>query len=369
MDAILDAVDVAAVSAGLVLAGGVGLSAVRTVVLPRGGMTRINRVVSFGGYRAFRAVARRRRTWAGEDRVMALYAPLTMVLLPVVWLALVLIGFTLVFWGLDQGSPSGAFLVSGSTLFTLGYAPPRGDGASAVGYIEAFLGLGLVALLITYLPTLYNAFSRREVVVMLAAPLFGTPPSGETALLRLREADGIDQLEGWAVAARQWFAEIQESHSSFAALCFFRSHQHDHSWVTAAGATLDMTALVVGCLDVTPRTETVLLLNGGAECLTRLCRIVELAAATPPGDAPLWVSRAELDEVLDRLQAAGVPVRTDRDACWDGFVAARGSYDGALVALAAAVIAPPAPWSADRDAPPFRPRLMRRPPRAGDDLT
>ena len=56
-----------------------------------------------------------------------------------------------------------SFELSGSSLFTLGFTRPEGLGSTALIFAEAAIGLFLLALLVTYLPSIDAAYSRREV--------------------------------------------------------------------------------------------------------------------------------------------------------------------------------------------------------------
>ncbi len=102
---------------------------------------------------------------------MALYAPLSLLLLPVVWLGMILGGFMMMFHALGVSSWRTAFVESGSSLFTLGFVRPGDVPTDVLAFLDAAFGLGVVALFVAYLPSIYNAFSRREVLVaLLSAP-------------------------------------------------------------------------------------------------------------------------------------------------------------------------------------------------------
>ena len=116
-------------------------------------------------------------------------------------------------------------------------------------------GILLVALLIAYLPTLYSAFSRREQVVNMLEVRAGSPPSALEMLLRFHRNQGLDKLTDYWRVWEAWFADIEESHTSLAALVFFRSPQPEHSWVTAAGAVLDAASLTLSSVDI-PRAPS-----------------------------------------------------------------------------------------------------------------
>src|SRR5207253_636272 len=114
---------------------------------------------------------------------------------------------------------------------------PNDFPATFLVFTEAALGLVLLAMLITYLPSIYNAFSRREAAVASLEVRAGSPPSGVEMLERFFILGRMEALadEVWT-RWESWFVELEETHTSFPALVFFRSPQPDHSWITAAGA-------------------------------------------------------------------------------------------------------------------------------------
>lgn len=143
------------------------LSAVRTFVLPRASNDAVSRSTFRVTRRAFQLVAGPGRSYASRDRILAYYGPISLVVLPAVWVSLVLAGYTLIFWA-DGLDPYDAFVASGSSLLTLGFdRPTRAAAGDLLAFSEAVIGLGLIALLISYLPTIYGGFSRRELLVSL----------------------------------------------------------------------------------------------------------------------------------------------------------------------------------------------------------
>ena len=196
-----------------------------------------------------------RRVYEARDSATALYAPVSLIVLPVVWLILVLIGYMGIYFAAGVASVRAAFLISGSSLLTLGFAAVGdGVGLNVLAFSEAAMGLILVALLIAYLPTMYAAFSRRETAVTLLAVRAGTPPSAVEMILRFHRLGRLDNLTDLWATWEVWFAELEETHTSLAALAFFRSPQPHHSWVTAAGAILDGAALSISTLDTAARS-------------------------------------------------------------------------------------------------------------------
>ncbi|HEX9442268.1 MAG TPA: hypothetical protein VF909_21450, partial [Roseiflexaceae bacterium] len=153
------------------------LSATRTFVLPRSVVVKLTRAVFLTSRFLFNLWTRRTTTYEERDRVMALYAPITLLILPAVWLVLVLVGYMGMFWAIGVGSWRMAFKVSGSSLLTLGFAQVDELPGTVLSFSEATIGLVLVALLIAYLPTMYGAFSRRELAVTMLEVRAGSPPS------------------------------------------------------------------------------------------------------------------------------------------------------------------------------------------------
>ncbi|HLH25695.1 MAG TPA: hypothetical protein VK066_24520 [Chloroflexota bacterium] len=324
-------------------------SAVRTFVLPRDAVVKLTHVV-FRCVRACIGVAlRRAHSYRERDAVMALYAPLALLALPVVWLMLVGVGYTAMFWALGVGPPDEAFMVSGSSLLTLGFATAHDPPTAALAFSEAMLGLILVALLIAYLPTMYGAFQRRETAVTLLAVRAGTPPSAVELFTRFYRLDHLDRLLDLWTTWELWFAELEESHTSLPALVFFRSPLPERSWVTAAGAVLDAAALYSSTLAVPREPQAEITIRAGYLALRRIARFFRIPYDPDPRpDDPISVTRAEFEAACDQLAAVGVPLQPDRDACWRAFAGWRVNYDTVLVELARLTFAPPAPWSADR---------------------
>ena len=137
--------------------------------------------------------------------------------------------------------------VSGTTLFTLGLGDvlPRTLAARALIVIESGTGLGFVALVIGYVPVLYNAFSRREVSVALLDARAGSPPTSTELLRRHAFPGGQEALVVLLVEWERWSAEILESHISYPILCYYRSQHDNQSWLSALTAVLDTCALLI----------------------------------------------------------------------------------------------------------------------------
>lgn len=335
--------------AGAAIVIGTILSATRTFVLPRSANTPLTYWVFRISRWFFDLRLRRAKTYGERDRTLAMYAPLTLLALPPVWLALVLLGYTGMFWAIGVDSLYEAFIDSGSSLLTLGFASIDSLPKALLAFSEAVIGLILVALLIAYLPTMYSAFSRRESLVAMLEVRADNPPSAAAMLERYHRIHGLNRLNDLWAMWEVWFAEVEESHTSLAALVFFRSPQPDRSWVTASGAVLDAAALTASTLDVPRNPQVDLCLRAGYVALRRIADFFRISYNAHPvrGD-PISIAREEFDAVYDRLARSGIALKPDRDQCWLDFAGWRVNYDAVLLALAGLTAAPYAPWSSDR---------------------
>jgi hypothetical protein len=324
-------------------------SAVRTFVLPRSAYDQLSRWVFYWMRRLFDIFNARALTYEDRDRTMAFYAPVSLLILLGVWLALILTGYGLIYLALGIDSAAGAFMLSGSSLLTLGTSQPPTVQAAIVVFTEAALGLIMVALLIAYLPTMYAAFSQREIAVTMLEVRAGSPPSAIEMILRYNRIHGLDQLHAMWAQWERWFADLEESHTSLAALAFFRSPQPEHSWITAAGAILDAAALVNSLVGIAHDPQADLCLRAGYLALRRIADFFRIEYnPSPTRDDPISISRAEFDSACEQLAAAAVPINEDREKAWLDFKGWRVNYDTVLLALANLTLAPYALWSSDR---------------------
>jgi hypothetical protein len=335
-------------------------SAVRTFVLPRGVVVPYTRLVFVAVRRVFDARLRFAKSYEASDRIMAMYAPLGLLILPATWLVLVIAGFTAMFRALGVETWREAFTTSGSSLFTLGFVRPDNLPTTVLAFADATIGLGLIALLIAYLPSIYNAFSRRELEVAALATRAGTPPSAVDLLIRQHRIGRLDDLDDLWLAWQRWFAELEETHTSVAVLVFFRSPQPDRSWVTASGAVLDSAAFVNSTIDVPWMPQAGLCVRAGYIALRAIGDFFDVPYEPDPAPTdPISIAREEFDDACATLAAAGVPLKADRDQAWRDFAGWRVNYDTVLLALAALTVAPFAPWSSDRSVR-FRVRPLPR---------
>lgn len=340
---------IAAFAAGSALVLWTLLSAVRAVVLPRGEVVILSRLVFTTLRRVFNLFLRPAHSYERRDRAMAMYSPIGLLLLAGTWVVLVTLGFTGIFWGLGVDPLRRAFVESGSSLLTLGYVRPSDLPTTIASFVEATLGLGLIALLISYLPSIYSAFQRREQAVVMLETRAGQPPSAATMIKRAHALARLDSLHPlW----EQWealFADLEETHTSQPSLPFFRSPIAGRSWVTASGTVLDAAALMSSVVNTQRDPQAELCLRAGFLCLRRIADYFQIPYDPDPDpDDPISIDRSEFDAVYQDLAEYGVPVRPNKEKAWRDFQGWRVNYDLALLGLASLTMAPYAQWSSDR---------------------
>jgi hypothetical protein len=363
------ALHVLSVLGGIAIVIAVLVSAVETVVMPSTGFTRLTRFV-FGI--THRLLIRRRYEWRYHQRLLALYAPASLVLLPLVWVISVILGFAFIYWGFHEGSIADSFVISGSSLLTLGFSKPNGKGLTAVTFIEATIGLGIVALLISYLPTIYAGYNTRERGVKRLDPLAGNPPNAEDLLNRLHQFNMLEAQGIW-VQVSDWFIDLEQSHTAFPALTYFRSQSPGGSWVSIAGALLESVALVLSSVSDPKNVASVasfaMVMTQGGPALVRIGQasglplddpvsLLELIRASDSDAPAVSVRREEYEQAVKALEDSGVMQPFDHDRGWDRYRRIRSSYDAALRGLAGITGATPAPLTTDRPARVGRPRLI-----------
>jgi hypothetical protein len=338
------------------------VSAVKTIVMPRARSSAVTRTVFLAMRQVFELVVRAARDLEQRDRILSGYAPVSLIATLATWLVLVLVGFTLIFWGLEDAGWLHAFDVSGSSLFTLGFTTSQESWTSVLVFLEAGIGLFLLALMISYLPTLYSVYARREVGIAALEVRAGSPPSAREMIWRYRRLERLPEIHEVWIDWQRWFAEVEESHSSYPALVFFRSSHADHSWVTSAGAVLDAAALTVSSVDIPRDVEAEFCIRAGYLCLREIAGYFDIPFDPDPrSDDPISIAPEEFSAMLDLFEEEGVPLKPDREQAWRDFAGWRVNYDAPLLALARLTNAPPAEWSTDRsEGPRIHPPVVRR---------
>ena len=352
-----------AFGAGALLIAGTFLSVLRTLVVPRGYSSRLTSLVSRGVFRVFLVAANLADTYEAKDRRLALVAPLSLVGLLVSWLGLLLLGYTLVLWPFGTALLGDAFVEAGSALFTLGFISGEDTGPAAVLFVAAASGPVIIALQIAYLPTLYGAFNRREVLVTLLESRAGAPAWGPELLARHAMVGITDNLAVFYADWERWAADVAESHTTYPTLVWFRSAHELQSWVGGLLAVLDSAALYLAVSPTRAPSEARLCLRMGFTCLRRVADTVGITYDhDPKPEDEIALTRFEFDQGVAHLERAGFPVERAVEEAWRHFRGWRVNYESVAHALADRTVAPPALWSGERRHLPGPPLPPWRPP-------
>lgn len=239
----------------------------QTIILPRRatGRFRITRFFFIMTWSPWTFFGGRMTSAKSREQFYSYYGPLSLLLLLLLWALLLILSFAIFFFALGTPfiDPLGVhtlvglprirtdLYVSGTTFFTLGLGDvvPHSLTARALIILESGVGLGFVALVIGYLPVLYQAFSRREVSIALLDARAGSPPTAAELLRRHGFEGGEEALIELLMEWERWSAEILESHISYPILCFYRSQHDNQSWLSALVAMLDTCALLISVLE------------------------------------------------------------------------------------------------------------------------
>lgn len=346
---------------------GVLASVLRTVVLPRAVPARLARLSFLVVRRTLllRLHLARRSDYRTRDHVFALQAPIGVFAQLVIWALLVFLGFAALFWALSSAPVTGveiahALELSGSAMMTLGFDRPQGLVRHLVAFADAGVGLTLLALVITYLPSLYGAFSRREAAITKLVVRAGSPPSGYSLLARSWELDRFDLMEEVWDDWENWFIELGETHTTFPQLCFFRSPHPRNHWVLAAETVLDGAVLLITTCDVPRQSRVELCLDAGVNALVAIAEFLGVPLRPEEPEAEIVLPRDSYDRGVDRLAELGVPVHGDRAEAWRDFRRLRARYEPLIAVLGRMTDAPRGEWSSwSDDAPRHSPPLLR----------
>lgn len=348
---------------GLGLFGATFTSLFNTLVLPRQARAELGVLVGRALRGALRSVADRMPRYEQRDTVLGYSGPGWLLAMLIVWLLMVWISFALLMWPFLASSTTfgDALRFSGSGMFTLGFATPDGAAPLALTFGAAAAGLGVVTVMIAFLPALYAAFNRRETLVTLLDALAGSPAWGPEILARQELIDNVEALEKLYEQWAEWASEVSESHTTYRVLVYLRSPSPLRSWVIGLLAMLDAAALHLSLSPYSAPSTARWLMRTGIVSLREIAASLQLPFnPDPTPDDPIRLTREEFDEGVAAMTQVGWKPERDPDTAWRHFRGWRVNYEHTAYAIARQVDAPPAPWSGPRSVagrviPPERP--------------
>ena len=344
--------DILAAAAGLAFVAEVLWDVFQTVVVPRPTRSRLRiaRTLTRQSWRLWRWRAFRATSNDARERLLGTFAPAGVLALLGVWVVFLIVGLGLVLWSVRgqlapvPADPLDAMYAAGVSLLTIGFGDvvPTGPLARIVALAAAGTGLGVVALTVTYLFSLYAAFQRRERLVTTLDARAGAPPSGIVLLETYARLGMVDQLDALFGEWETWAAEVLDSHLAYPILCYFRSSHDNESWLSSLGAVLDAATLFLTTVEDVPHGRAKMLHSVGNHLVEDVSRFFGF----PDDDGP-GVERDEYDDARTRLAAAGYRL-AEEEPSWEGFVRIRSLYANRLNRMADYWVSPPAQWIGDR---------------------
>ena len=282
---------------------------------------RLTRFFYLTNWKLWSALARRLGSKKVRQDFLSVFGPLSMLGLFATWVTGLILSFALLHWSLGtvlrvpEGPPGPADLgtcvyVSGTTFFTLGFGDitPVGPLGRSLAVAEAGVGFGFLAIIIGYLPVLYQAFSRREVTISLLDARAGSPPSAGQLLLRMARAKRLTALDRFLADWEVWAAELLESHLSFPVLSFYRSQHDNQSWLACLTMILDASALLIAEADGCDPYQAQLTFAMARHVAVDLAMVLNTPPLPPAADR---VPDDRHRELRAALAAAGLALRDE----------------------------------------------------------
>jgi hypothetical protein len=347
--------NILAVILGALLVFAVLWETFETIVLPRRVTRhfRMTRLFYRWSWVPWRALAGLRRQKKKRDAMLSYYGPLSLLMLLAFWAVTMVFGFALVHFGdgarfagaLYPNRFGNALYLSGTTLFTLGLGDitPASPLGRFVTVLEGGIGFGFLALVIGYLPVLYQSFSRREVTISLLDARAGSPP---TAFELLHRNTGpttcnFDALTEVLAHWETWAAELMESHLSYPVLAYFRSQHDNQSWIASLTAVLDVCALAMTGMEGVCQYQARMTFAIARHALVDLSQVF---AAPPDKDgADGRLSADDLALIRQQLRSSGFQLSDDLAADAE-LTRLRSLYEPYAMALARHLALDLPPW-------------------------
>lgn len=335
----------------------VAQDAFETVVLPRriARRIRISRFFFITTWSVWKFIAGRIRSGAVRETALSSFGPLSLLVLIALWAILFVFGFGLLMWGLklslnvqDHTISILTYLyLSGTTFFTLGLGDitPNSGPARVFLVIEVASGFGFLALVISYVPVLYQVFSRREQRISLLDARAGSPATATEFLCRNCSSQRFDELRTLLHEWEVWCADILESHLSYPVLGYYRSQHNQQSWIEALTVILDTCALILAGIEDIPVEPARFAFAISRHAVVDLAQVFDLTFT--PGVNRLPTS--EFIRVQEVLAASGIFLKGGMDA-EQTLTDLRETYEPFVTALARYMQVSLPPWVADKDA-------------------
>jgi hypothetical protein len=333
---------------GIVLLLGTGSSVVKMLLIPRNLGSLISGAISRLVLSTYRLITARIADLYRREQILASGAPAFLFSVLVAWIACLYVAYSLILLPFTSNLTQ-AMRLSGSSLFTLGFTVPAGVAPYGIVFAAAISGLGVIALMIGYMPTIYSAYNRRETLVIMLEALSGKPPWGPELLARQQLIGNVSYLPRLYERWTEWAADVSESHTTYRTLIYFRSRYPENPWPLALLTVLDAAALQLSLCPGSAPSEARPLLRVGYVTMRQIASTLGLPVNEDPHpDDPIALTRAEFDEAVAHMDEAGWVFERTPDEAWLHFRGWRVNYELAGYGIAAYLDLPKAMWSGPR---------------------
>ncbi|HEX6488868.1 MAG TPA: ion channel [Candidatus Dormibacteraeota bacterium] len=348
----MSALDVLALLAGIGLVAVTFYDLFESVLLPRPaiGRLRIANTTILWTWRLWRRLGTRFESISARENALSLFAPAMAVGLLAIWALAMVVGFGLILWAgrhnirPEPSNLGDSFYLSALSLFTLGFGDvvPVSAATRIVTLLEAATGLGLIALVISLLFSLFSSVQRREALVVATDATAGAPPSGVQLLETCARYSMPDELIKTFQDWRVWAAEVLESHLAYPILSYFRSSHDGEAWLNSFGAVMDAAVLAMTTVETPAAGSARIMWKVGYHLVEDVSWFFRIPHEHVPG-----VSLEEFQEARERLRFAGYELKPEEQS-WEEFQQLRSRYAEPLVRMAAFLAIEPTQWIGDR---------------------
>ena len=344
---------------GLIIIAMILWDAFETVILPRRVSRRISLTSLFysSAWVPWAGIMRLIKNQRRRETYLSLFGPLSLLMLLTLWTVALIFGYALLVWAADPklGSASNEsfwthLYLSATTFCTLGYGDvvPTNPPSRFLSVVEAGNGFGLLAIVISYLPILYQAFSRREANISVLDARAGSPSSAVELLRRHRGEDTFENLNRLLSEWERWSAELMESHLSYPVLCYFRSQHDNQSWLAALTTILDTCAVVIVGVDHGPVWQARMTFAMARHAVVDIAQVFR---TRPTGDISCYarLPSSELERMKELLLQNNIRFGGGEDTERRLFEL-RSMYEPYVYALSEWLLMPLPPWILPKNA-------------------
>jgi hypothetical protein len=284
-----------------------------------------------------------------RERFLAIFGPIALLTLIALWAVCLITGFAGLHWAAGSRlAPANGGIsfhddlyMSGTTFTTLGIGDlnPVGPIARLLTVAEAATGFAFLAIVVAYLPVLYQSFSRREAQLTLLDAWAGSPPAAAEVLRRLAVRSELSMLAGFLKDWEFWCSDLLESHISYPTVAFFRSQHQKQSWVSALACVLDLSALIEVGIEGIPTWQAHVTFAIARHAAVDLAQVFRVRMDAGEDRLP----DNEFDRMREHLASVGVQLN-DTPTARSRLRVLRRSYESYLRGLSQTLMMPLPPW-------------------------